>query len=367
MPYLAASSRPASSAVTIVMRSARQPADVAQDQRQDALADAAEADEDQAARKMRVNRVLAHDFGKSVILGIEGAECTANPRERGAIRSACSRPTASIWLALAIDPVFRKDWLLENAIVFVAIPLFVLTARRLRFSDFAYTCLFVFFVFHADRRALHLLARAIRRLVAVDRRRRRSRGAITTTASCTFVYGLLVTPAAVEIFAHYGRYARPLGLPVALDVHGRARRSSTRLIEFAAALAFGGDLGQAYLGTQGDIWDGQKDMALALVGTTIMLTALAAAGRLPVRAQDKREPARRLWNRVARATRGESGGLEGERRRPAAALARALDLDGAAPEFALGVRHERQGARCGSRDSAGASGTLSCMQLVHGE
>ena len=53
------------------------------------------------------------------------------------------------WLGLAIDPVFRKDWLLENAIVFAAIPLFVLSARRLRFSDFAYTCLFIFFVLHA--------------------------------------------------------------------------------------------------------------------------------------------------------------------------------------------------------------------------
>jgi putative membrane protein len=55
------------------------------------------------------------------------------------------------------------------------------------------------------------------------------------------------------------------------------------LIEFAAALVFGGDLGQAYLGTQGDVWDGQKDMALALAGTTTMLAALAAAGRLPTR------------------------------------------------------------------------------------
>jgi putative membrane protein len=55
------------------------------------------------------------------------------------------------------------------------------------------------------------------------------------------------------------------------------------LIEWAAAIVFGGELGQAYLGTQGDIWDGQKDMALALAGTTLMLAALAAAGRLPIR------------------------------------------------------------------------------------
>ena len=40
-----------------------QPADVAQDQRQYALADAAEADEDQAAREMGMNRVLSHDCG----------------------------------------------------------------------------------------------------------------------------------------------------------------------------------------------------------------------------------------------------------------------------------------------------------------
>jgi putative membrane protein len=55
------------------------------------------------------------------------------------------------------------------------------------------------------------------------------------------------------------------------------------LIEFAAALLFGGDLGQAYLGTQGDVWDGQKDMALALAGSAITVAAFAIAGRLPVR------------------------------------------------------------------------------------
>jgi putative membrane protein len=48
-------------------------------------------------------------------------------------------------------------------------------------------------------------------------------------------------------------------------------------------MVFGGDLGQAYLGTQGDIWDGQKDMALALSGSAISITAMAIAGRLPVR------------------------------------------------------------------------------------
>lgn len=49
-----------------------------------------------------------------------------------------------------------------------------------------------------------------------------------------------------------------------------------RLIEWAAASVFGGDLGQAYLGSQGDVWDAHKDMALAGVGAVIAMTLSAS-------------------------------------------------------------------------------------------
>ena len=39
------------------------------------------------------------------------------------------------------------------------------------------------------------------------------------------------------------------------------------LIEWIAALLVAPELGAAYLGTQGDVWDAQKDMALALAGS----------------------------------------------------------------------------------------------------
>jgi putative membrane protein len=50
------------------------------------------------------------------------------------------------------------------------------------------------------------------------------------------------------------------------------------LFEWAAAVCFGGDLGVAYLGTQGDPWDAQQDMFLALLGSVITATGLAVAG-----------------------------------------------------------------------------------------
>ena len=55
------------------------------------------------------------------------------------------------------------------------------------------------------------------------------------------------------------------------------------LVEWQAAEFFGGDLGMAYLGTQGDIWDAHKDMALASLGALIaMLVTVAINARLQV-------------------------------------------------------------------------------------
>jgi len=187
----------------------------------------------------------------------------------------------AIWLALAIDPVFRKDWLLENIIVFVAVPLFVLTARRLRFRDFTYTCLFAFFVLHAiGAHYTYSLVPYADWWQALGGGAPEGRNHYDRFVH--FIYGLLVTPAAVEVFEHYGRYSRPWAFLMPwMFMAGHS--VIYELIEFVAAIAFGGDLGQAYLGTQGDVWDSQKDMGLALAGATLTLVLLAARGRLPVR------------------------------------------------------------------------------------
>lgn len=46
------------------------------------------------------------------------------------------------------------------------------------------------------------------------------------------------------------------------------------LVEWAAAVTFGGDVGMAYLGTQGDIWDAHKDMLLATLGALVAWSLL---------------------------------------------------------------------------------------------
>ncbi len=194
------------------------------------------------------------------------------------------------WLVLAIKPLYRQDWLLENLLVFAAVPLLIATHRRLRFSDFTYCCLFAFFVLH------EVGAHYTYSLVPYDSWVSAWTGVSPDAALgfernqfdrlMHFLYGLLITPAAIELFAYYGRYPRSWAF-LFPGLFMLSHSALYELIEWGAALAFGGDLGQAYLGTQGDVWDAQKDMALGGLGTLVTLTAYGLTGWLPVRTDER--------------------------------------------------------------------------------
>jgi len=94
-----------------------------------------------------------------------------------------------------------------------------------------------------------------------------------------FSYGLLLMPAAAELLE---ARASPRGpwrylLPVLFVM---SHSVIYEMIEWVAALIFGGDLGAAYLGTQGDEWDAQKDMALATAGAALAMLLIVVRDRL---------------------------------------------------------------------------------------
>jgi putative membrane protein len=190
-----------------------------------------------------------------------------------------------IWAALAIAPWYRQDWLLENLLVFIAVPLLAATSRSLRFSNHAYTCLFVFFV-------LHVIGAHFTYSEVPWREWFNLTGAGGTAGRnhydrfVHFAYGLLMFPAVWELFAaranpqRIWRYVMPVTFLLSHSV-------VYEMIEWGAAEVFGGDLGVAYLGTQGDEWDAQKDMAMATAGTLtgLLLTLVVSrmAARVPAR------------------------------------------------------------------------------------
>ena len=184
---------------------------------------------------------------------------------------------AGWWGMLAIAPWYRQDWLLENLLVFVAVPLLVWSYPRLRLSDTAYTCLFAFLSLHAvgahytysdvpyDGWAQALTGHTVSEALGLQRNH--------FDRLVHFLYGLLVTPAAIELLDARApqrgvwRWLVPLLFMV-------SHSTIYELVEWGAAAVFGGDLGQAYLGTQGDIWDAQRDAALAAAGAGIGVVAV---------------------------------------------------------------------------------------------
>lgn len=79
----------------------------------------------------------------------------------------------------------------------------------------------------------------------------------------------------------FWRYAFPVSVLFCLS-------ALFELFEWWAAALFGGNLGAAYLGTQGDVWDAQKDMLAALTGA--LLAALVTAGWRHLRAKRTGNP-----------------------------------------------------------------------------
>jgi len=186
----------------------------------------------------------------------------------------------AIFAALGVAPWYRQDWLLENLLVLVAVPGLVLAYRRLRFSNLAYTCLFVFFVLH-EIGAHYTYSEVPWRdwLAALTGTEATAAGRNHYDRFVHFAYGLLLMPAAVELIEArmsprgLWRWLMPLFFVMSHSV-------IYEMIEWLAAVLFGGDLGVAYLGTQGDEWDAQKDMALATAGAVTALVLLEILARL---------------------------------------------------------------------------------------
>jgi putative membrane protein len=182
-------------------------------------------------------------------------------------------------IVLGIAPHDRADWLLENALLFGAVAVLVASRNALPLSRISYTLIFLFMCLHT------IGAHYTYSLVPYDAWFAALTG--QTLASVTgwernhfdrlvhFFYGLLLAYPAREVFLRVADVRGFWGYYLPLDV-AMATSMIYELIEWGAAVVFGGDLGIAYLGTQGDAWDAQKDMALATVGAVLAMLITAA-------------------------------------------------------------------------------------------
>jgi len=184
-----------------------------------------------------------------------------------------------LWALLAIAPYDRKDWALENVLVFLIVPFLLLTRKRLPLSRVSYTSIFIFLCLHEvgahytyakvpyDEWFRSLTGTPLNELFGFQRNH--------FDRLVHFSFGLLLAYPIREVFLRVAEVRGVWGYYLPLDVT-MATSMLFELFEWGAAELFGGDLGVAYLGTQGDIWDAHKDMALASLGAVIAMLVTVA-------------------------------------------------------------------------------------------
>jgi len=184
-----------------------------------------------------------------------------------------------VWAVLAVKPLYRHDWALENALVAPFVLALVVTRKRFPLSRISYTLILLFLCLHEvgahytyaevpyDRWVQALTGRTLNAALGL------SRNHFDRLVHLSF--GLLLAYPIREVFHRVADVKGFWGYYLPLDVT-MACSTLFELIEWAAAVAFGGDLGVAYLGTQGDVWDAQKDMAMATLGAVVAMGLTAA-------------------------------------------------------------------------------------------
>ena len=185
---------------------------------------------------------------------------------------------AVLFLVLGVSPRYRQDWVLENAILIPGFMVLIWGWRHRIFSPVSHTLVFVFLCLHEigthytysevpyDEWFLALTGHRLNDLLGWQRNH--------YDRVLHFLYGLLCAYPFRELLVRVARVRGFWSYFLPLDVM-LSTSALYELIEWSAASVFGGDLGDAYVGTQGDSWDAQKDMALAGAGALVaMLIAL---------------------------------------------------------------------------------------------
>lgn len=176
----------------------------------------------------------------------------------------------AFWVWAAWNPVYPHDWLLENYLVFIFVPIILLTGYYFRLSKISYTLITIFMCLHVIGShytyAEVPFGETLKVWFNADRN--------MYDRLVHFSFGLLIVYPFREVFMRIAKvkgfwsYYFPWDLMAAMA-------GIYELIEWRTAANVDPQAGLAFLGTQGDIWDSQKDMALAIIGGLIALIIVA--------------------------------------------------------------------------------------------
>lgn len=168
------------------------------------------------------------------------------------------------WGFTFINTPDRVNWITENTLTIIFLTMLIIRYRKFCFSDLSYTLFFVYILLHIYgaeytyaenpfgywlKDVFHLQRNHYDRIVH-------------------FSFGFMITYPMRDYFKNYFHWPAWVCwiLPIEITLSFSA---AYELIEWLVADIFFPSEGMAYLGTQGDIWDTQKDMGIAFCGALL--------------------------------------------------------------------------------------------------
>lgn len=179
------------------------------------------------------------------------------------------------WMSTLIGTSDINNWLLENTLVFIFLGVLALTYRKFKFSDLSYLFIFVYLCLHIYgakytyaenpfgywlKDTFHFERNHYDRIVH-------------------FSFGFMLAYPMRDFFINYMKFPNWVGwvLPIEITL---SFSCLYELIEWAVADVFFPEQGVAYLGTQGDVWDAQKDMFMAFCGAVLIMILISFLRRV---------------------------------------------------------------------------------------
>jgi putative membrane protein len=172
----------------------------------------------------------------------------------------------AFWTWAAINPVYPHDWLLENYLVFAFVPIILFAARYFRLSNVSYTLITIFMILHVI--GSHYTYAEVPFGYTLQNWLGAERNMYDRLVH--FSFGFLLAYPMREVFMRLAKargfwsYYLPLDITLSFS-------ALYEIMEWLIAVRVNAEAGMSFLGSQGDIWDAQKDMLMAGIGAFLAM------------------------------------------------------------------------------------------------
>ncbi len=170
----------------------------------------------------------------------------------------------AVWIWAAINPVFPKDWLLENYLVFFFIPIIIGVGYYFKLSKVSYTLITIFLILHII--GSHYTYAEVPFGYTIQHWLGASRNMYDRLVH--FSCGFLMFYPIREVFMRLAKVKGIWAYIIPIDLWG-SFSAIYEIIEWQSAKKLDPLSGLAFLGSQGDVWDAQQDMFMAIIGACI--------------------------------------------------------------------------------------------------